>query len=70
MPSDVTRQNMLASGSIDFSGKCWNNIMFETDAALGNDWPATTMTSHTLTANSGVGIVHYREIFNWITIYI
>src|SRR5690606_25528816 len=47
---------------------CWNNIMFEVDSEnVYQGWSTSTETKHTLTAaGSEVGILNYREIFDWV----
>jgi hypothetical protein len=69
MSSGVTQNILAQSSSIDFTGKCWNHLMFDTTAADGNHFSAAYISKHTLTVaadSTKRGILNYREVYDWL----
>jgi len=69
---DATRFSNVLSQSVaqPFDGKCFNNAVFQSDAAPGESWSTTTQDLNTITQATGTnlrGMLNYREIYSWVT---
>jgi len=68
MPTGIVKNQVVASSNaIDFTGKCWNNKMYDTTASVGTDLDAATIPT---LVDSGADTtktswLHYKELSEW-----